>query len=167
MPGDANTLHWKGKPIPNTAENRNRADLDYTGSVMPPPEAVAGTYAHPEARGYGWMCDDNRPTLTLTSPRVGANGPLTRLLVGMHDYYTGLDRDSFRVVADFPVDGVAAGENLATRFQPKTPGVWELRLAQPIGTLPAGKITVSVNDRQGNVSRIERSFAIVTKAATR
>ena len=30
----------KGKPVANTPANRNRADLDYTGSIMPPPEAV-------------------------------------------------------------------------------------------------------------------------------
>ena len=193
-----------GRPFLALTSGSNRADLDYTGSIMPPPEAVAGTYAapdgkkikvaplsdddrltlvrwidlgcpidldhdaaHPAGRGYGWMCDDNRPTLTLTSPWAGANEPLTRLLVGMHDYYTGLDMDSFRVVADFPVDGAAAGEDLAARFKPKTLGVWELKLDKPIGTLPAGKITVSVKDRQGNVSRIERSFSIVTKGAAR
>ena len=26
---------------------------------------------NPETRGYGWMLDDNRPTLTLTYPRPG------------------------------------------------------------------------------------------------
>jgi hypothetical protein len=196
-PGDANTLHWKGKPIPNTTENRNRADLDYTGSPMPPSEAVAGTYAgadgkrikvapltaedrltlvrwidlgcpidldfdptHPGARGYGWMCDDKRPTLTLTYPQVGANEGLTRILVGMHDYYTGLDMESFRVVCDFPVDGAAAGEELAPRFKSVAQGVWELKLATPITALPRGRITVSVKDRQGNFSRIERTFAV-------
>ncbi len=63
------------------------------------------------------MLDDQRPTLTLTYPQAGANEPLTRILVGMHDYDTGLDLDSFQVVADFPIDGVAAGENLAQKFQ--------------------------------------------------
>ena len=61
------------------------------------------------------MQDDNRPTLTLTSPRPGVNAPLTRILVGMHDYDTGLDMDSFRVVADFPLDGAAPGELLAAK----------------------------------------------------
>jgi len=163
IPGDANTLHWKGKPIANTSENRNRADLDYTGSAMPPPEAVSGTYkgpdgekikvepltdedrltlvrwidlgcpidldydpAHPEQRGLGWMGDDNRPTLTLTYPRAGANGSLTRIRLGMHDYYSGLDLDTFQVAADFPVEGVLAGDNLARRFRQVMPGVWEL-----------------------------------------
>ena len=109
------------------------------------------------------MLDDQRPTLTLTYPQAGVNPPLTRLLVGMHDYYTGLDMDSFRVVADFPVDGVAAGQNLAAKFQPKSSGVWELKLSQPIARLPKGKIEVSVKDRQGNMSRIERTFSIGSK----
>ena len=197
-PGDANTLQHKGQLLPNTLANRNIADLDYTGSAMPPPNAVAGTYRgadgkavkvepltdedrltivrwidlgcpidlDPEPakrgeRGRGWMLDDNRPTLTLSYPRAGANEPLTLLLVGMHDYDTGLDMDSFRVVADFPLDGVPAGENLAGRFKPRAAGVWELALSQPLAELPRGKLTVSVKDRQGNVSRVERTFSVV------
>jgi hypothetical protein len=202
VPGDATTLHWKGKPISNTSENRNRADLDFTGSAMPPPEAVAGTYAgrggkkikvapltdedrltlvrwidlgcpidfdydpkHPESRGYGWMCDDARPTLTLTYPLAGNNTPLTRIAVGMHDYYSGLDMDSFRVVADFAVDGVPAGEDLARRFRPVGQGVWEWKLDRAVAELPRGKLTVSVKDRQGNLTCIDRTFS-VSKAAS-
>jgi hypothetical protein len=116
--------------------------------------------AHPDARGYGWTCDDNRPTLTLTEPRAGENPALTRLLVGMYDYGTGLDLDSFHVVADFAVDGVPAGQDLASRFRPKTQGVWELKLATPLTALAKGKVTVSVKDRQGNVSRIERTLSV-------
>src|SRR5439155_26546417 len=91
----------------------------FKGSIMPPPEAVkAGKVAaltdedrrtilrwidlgcpidhdfdpkQPGRRGNGWLLDDQRPTLTLTYPRAGANEPLTRLLVGMSDYDTGLD----------------------------------------------------------------------------
>ena len=103
----------------------------------------------------------NRPTLTLTYPKAGANGPLTRVLVGMHDYDTGLDMDSFQVVADFPLDGMDAGQNLASKFKAKTQGVWELTLAKPLAELPKGKLTVSVKDRQGNITRIERTFAVV------
>jgi hypothetical protein len=86
--------------------------------------------------------------------------PVRRLLVGMHDYETGLDMDSFSVVADFPVDGSAAGENLGARFKPVTRGVWELRLEKPITALSSGSLTVSVKDRQGNTSRIERNFSV-------
>ena len=103
------------------------------------------------------MLDDNRPTLTLTYPRAGANPPLTRILVGMHDY-AGLDKKSLRVVADFPIDGMAAGQNLTSSFQPLSPGVLELKLTAPL-SVAAGSITVSVRDRQGNVTRIQRSFS--------
>ncbi len=75
----------------------------------------------PLRRGQGWMLDEGRPTLTLADPQPGENAePLSLLLVGMHDYGTGLGLESFRVTADFPVDGVPAGENLAPRFQPLT-----------------------------------------------
>src|SRR5262249_57077918 len=112
--------------------------------------------AQPEKSGYGWMLDDNRPTLALTYPRPGVNPELTRILVGMHDYGTGLDQASFRVVSDSPLDGVPAGTNLADRFKPKSQGVWEWTLKQRVADLPRGKITVSGKDRQGNQTGIER-----------
>jgi hypothetical protein len=111
----------------------------------------------------GWSLDDSRPTLTLATPRIGVNGPLARLLVGMYDYGSGLDLNSFQVVADFPVDGIAAGENLAAKFQVKTDGVWEWKLATPIEDLERGKLTVSIKDKQGNLSRIERVFSVAPK----
>src|SRR5262245_6158268 len=201
VPGDPRTLQLKGQPIPDTPHNRQIADVGYTGTIMPPPEAVAGTYvspegkkikvarltdedrltlvrwidlgcpidldydpAKPEQRGYGWMLDDTRPTLTLTYPRAGSNAPLTRLLVGMHDYYTGLDMDSFLVNADFAIDGMPAGENLAKKFKPLADSRWELQLTQAITDLPKGKLTVAVKDKQGNVTRIERTFSVVPPA---
>ena len=111
------------------------------------------------------MIDDQRPTLTLTHPKAGANPPLTRLLVGMYDYYTGLDLESFSVVADFPLDGLAAGENLAKSFKSLPDSRWELTLERPIKNLPQGKLTVSIKDRQGNVSRIERTFSVAAAAS--
>jgi hypothetical protein len=204
IPGDPNSLHWKGKPVPNTPANVENADLDYNGKQMPPPEAVAGTYvgpdgkkikvagltsedkltmvrwidlgcpidldydpAHPERRGYGWMAHDNRPTLTLTYPRAGANPELNRILVGMHDYDSGLDQASFQAIADFAVNGVAAGQNLAPHFKPTAQGVWELKLTKPIVNLAKGRILVSVRDRAGNTSRIARVFSAGMTAAAR
>ncbi len=119
--------------------------------------------AKPQAKGYGWLLDDQRPTLTLTDPRTGTNAELSHILVGMHDYSTGLDMDTFRVVADFTIDGVAAGQNLAAKFRPTSAGVWELKLSQPLLHLPRGKMEVSVKDRQGNITRIERTFSVGSK----
>jgi Hydrazine synthase alpha subunit middle domain len=185
-PGDARTLKLKGEPVPNTLANRNRADLDYTGSAMPPGDAVrAGKVApltdedkltlvrwidlgcpidlsydpkNPAKPGFGWMLDDQRPTLTLTSPRAGANPPLERILIGMYDYGSGLDAASFEVIADFAVNGVPAGQNLAPKFKSIAPGVFELPLAAAL-TVESGKLAVSVKDKQGNVTRIERTFS--------
>ncbi len=188
VPGDPGTLQQRGKPVPNTPANRNRADLDFTGSRMPPAEAVkAGKVKalsdedrrtivrwidlgcpidldfdprHPDKRGFGWMLDDQRPTLTLTYPRAGANEALTRILIGMHDHDSGLDLDRFHVRADFAVDGVVAGDKLAKQFRRVSPGVWELKLAKPITRLARGKLEVAVRDRQGNTTRIERTFSV-------
>ncbi len=209
IPGDPKSLHLGGKPIPGLDYNDmqklnyyirdNVIDIDYLGSAMPPPEAVAGTYkgpdgkaikvaplsdedrrtlvrwidlgcpidldpnykpADPKAHSFGWMGDDQRPTLTLTDPTAGPNPPLTRILIGMADAYSGLDMDSFRVIADVPLDGVPVGENLAAKFKLTTAGVWEWKLTAPITELPRSKLTVSIKDRQGNISRLERTFSI-------
>jgi hypothetical protein len=161
----------------------------FAGSIMPPPEAVKeGKVApltdedrrtlvrwidlgcpvdktfdpkNPQDRGSGWLLDDQRPTLTLTHPRAGANEKLDRILVGMHDYGSGLDENSFTVMADFAIDGSKPGENLAKRFKPGAQGVCELKLATPIGVLEKGTIEVAVKDRQGNASRISRRFFVV------
>jgi hypothetical protein len=196
--GDPDSLKWKGEPVPSTPHTRKRSVVGYTGSIMPPLESVAGTYAGPDGhtikvapltdedrrtiyrwidlgcpidldydpakpheRGFGWMQDDNRPTLTLTSPRPGVNAPLTRILVGMHDYDTGLDMDSFRVVADFPLDGTPAGENIASKFKGKAPGVWELTFSRPLTKLAKGKLKVSIKDHQGNITQIERTLSVI------
>ena len=111
----------------------------------------------PEAAGFGWMLDDQRPTLALAVPRAGKNPPLERILVGAYDL-GGIVPETFRVVANFAVNGVTAGENLASRFRPLTQGVWELRLDKPM-TVTDGKLIVSIRDHQGNEARIERSIS--------
>ncbi|MBY0522851.1 MAG: hypothetical protein K2R98_05615 [Gemmataceae bacterium] len=210
--GDPKSLHIGGKPVPGVNYEDaqklqywirdNVVDIDYLGSAMPPPEAVAGTYKGADgqpikvagltdedrrtlvrwidlgcpidldpnykphdakSRSLGWMGDDQRPTLTVTAPAPGANASLPRIQIGMADAYSGLDMDSFHVTADFAVDGTAAGQNLASRFKPTSQGVWELKLPTPLGALPKGKLTVLIKDRQGNLSRVERTFSVASK----
>jgi hypothetical protein len=185
VPGNAQTLHVKGQPVANTVANRNRADLDFTGGIMPPPEAVkAGKAAplsdedkltlvrwidlgcpidldydskNPTKAGFGWMLDDQRPTLTLTTPVAGANPPLNRILIGMYDA-GGLDPASFEVIADLAVNGIPAGQSLASKFTSVGAGIWELALQSPLST-QRGKLTVSIKDKQGNLTKIERTFS--------
>jgi hypothetical protein len=183
----ARELTWRGQPV-DLGQHRARWDLDFTGSVMPPPEAVQAGKVHPlsdedrrtlvrwidlgcpidldhdsadpDRRGYGWMLDDNRPILTIASPQAGANRPLSRIVIGMHDYYTGLDETSLQVTADFPVNGMPPGENLGTHFKATSQGVWELKLDTSLKTLSRGTLHVAVKDRQGNVTILERTFSV-------
>ena len=187
VPGDPNSIQHRGEPIADSPQVRERAQVAFTGSIMPPPEAVkAGKVkplsdedrrtlvrwvdlgcpidleydpARPEARS-GWMLDDNRPTLTVTHPRAGANDEVARIVIGMHDYYTGLDLDSFRVSADVALDEIAAGENASAKFTPISPGVWEWKLSSPLAKPTHGRLTVLIKDKQGNESRIERTFSV-------
>ncbi len=184
VPGDPDSLELAGQPIPNTQANRDRSDLDFRGSQMPPPKAVEAGKVHalsdedrrtivrwidlgcpidfdydpaaPDRRGFGWACDDKRPTLTLAEPQRGASGKLNRILIGMTDYYSGLDLDSFSVTADFDVNGTPAGQNLAAQFREINEGVYELKIAPSIDLSGESSISVSVKDRQGNVARIDR-----------
>ncbi|WP_157369758.1 hypothetical protein [Zavarzinella formosa] len=86
---------------------------------------------------------------------------MSRIVIGTHDYLTGLEPDSLTVTADFSLDGIPAGENLAKKFKEKSQGVLEYVLEKPVVDLPKGKVTVSVRDRQGNVSSIERTIKVV------
>jgi hypothetical protein len=182
-PGDRENLTQKGQKV-DLQKNRHRWDLDFVGSPMPPPDAVkAGKVAplsdedrrmivrwidlgcpidldHDAKTNYGWMLDDQRPTLTVTYPQPGKNAELSRILIGMHDYGSGLNEKSLRVTADFAIDGVAAGENLAPKFVLKSQGVWEMNLTGPIGKLDRSTLTVSVADKQGNVTRIVRTISV-------
>ena len=115
----------------------------------------------PEARGNGWLLDDQRPTLTLTYPQPGENErPLSRILIGAYDYDSGLDVESLSVIADFEVNGVPSDQNLADRFERKTDWTWELVLDKPLLDFPSGRLTVSIKDRQGNINQINRTFHI-------
>ncbi len=64
-PGNALTLQLKGQPVPNTPANRNRADLDFTSSVMPPSAAIMGSYLGPDGKPVkvAPLTDENRRTL--------------------------------------------------------------------------------------------------------
>jgi hypothetical protein len=59
------------------------------------------------------------------------------------------------------LDGIQPGENLSAKFKTLPDHRWELTLAKPLTELPRGKLNVSIKDRQGNVTRIERTFSVV------
>ncbi|HZZ79017.1 MAG TPA: hypothetical protein VFE62_10890 [Gemmataceae bacterium] len=160
---------------------RRMYDVDYNGHTMPPADAVAGKAKGPDGQlvkvaplsdddkltlarwidigcpidrdaKIGWLLDEGRPTLTLTAhPDC--------ILIGMHDYGTGIDATSFKVTADVAINGVKAGDNLASAFKSIAPGIMEMRPA----ALPKAVLHVEVRDRQGNISRLERSITAPAK----
>jgi hypothetical protein len=194
-PGRGDLVHH-GQSL-DVQKNKARQDVDFTGNIMPPAEAVAGTFvaangtnikvppltdkdrrtivrwidlgcpidhdynpAKPEECGYGWQLDDSRPVLTLTSPIAGPNAKIDRIVIGMHDFGSGLEMSSFAVTATFPIDGVSGGENLASRFKSVAQGVREWKLSKPVPTGTSGQLAVTVKDKQGNETRIERSVRV-------
>jgi hypothetical protein len=165
---------------------RDEADLDFTGTQMPPPDSGVPRLSEDEKMMFarwvdlgcpasssieggaerGWHLDDLRPTLALSLPRAGLNsGPLSAIRIGAFDYYSGLRPGSLSVRADFPVNGRPAGSELGPLFEEKGDHIWILELSPPLRDLPAGKLTVSIADRQGNVARIERTFRVRAPAA--
>ncbi len=84
----------------------------------------------------------------------------------MHDYDTGLDMKSFRVTADFAIDGVKAGDNLAAKFKTTSQGVWEHRLDAAVdGNCRRGVLTVSSARPPGERdARIVRTISSGTKS---
>lgn len=173
VPGNAATLP--------SGTNANDADLDYTGTIMPPPasgvpvltENEKMTFARwidlgcqidsadPQQKTMGLFADDVKPVLTVSAPRSGASTvPLSQLRLGLYDNYSGLDRQSLSVMANFTVNGKPAGSELAGDFRETGNSVWALNLIAPIASLAAGKLNVRVKDLAGNASVVERTFSV-------
>ena len=174
-PGDAGTLPAGASP--------NEADLDFVGTIMPPPGSGAPPLTDDEkmtiARwidlgcpidtgsatghdGYGWFLDDLRPTLTVSSPRRSVNtDPIDTIRFGMVDNASGLDLASLRVEAGFTVAGRPPGTDLGDLASGVADGVWEIALGTPLSVPSPTTVTVSVADQQGNVTTVERSFSTV------
>jgi hypothetical protein len=185
-PDDAPLYSSGGKPL-----------KPFKLTMMPPPEAIEGTYEDPAGKKMKveplsdedrrtlvrWIdlgcsidlrfdpvrtdpesspfADRTLPTLTVARPRAGFNRePLSRIVIGMADAASGLDRSSFSVIADFEIDGAEPGRELASKFRQSSPGVWEMRPAQAKRSLTRGKLSVQVADNDRNVTRVERTFSI-------
>jgi len=165
--------------------DRNAADLDYTGTEMPPAgsgvppltedEKITfarwvdlgcpintGELTSAQDGALGWFLDENRPTLAVSSPRPNINaGPFTEIRIGLADAYTGVNGGTLSVKADFPVNGRAAGAELSDLAASAAPGVFTIALSPPIPTLGDGHVFASVADQQGNVTKMDVRFSIV------
>jgi hypothetical protein len=50
IPGDPRSLRYRGKRAADTPHHRELSQVAYTGSIMPPPMAVEGSYVDPDGR---------------------------------------------------------------------------------------------------------------------
>lgn len=182
-PGAGDLVH-KGETL-DLQRHRAAFDIDYVGSQMPPAAAVEQGLVEPltdadrrmitrwidlgcpidrpdqhDTPGYGWFLDDNRPILSVSEPQPGRQAEVSRILIGMHDYLSGLDFGSISITADVPLGSHAAGENLAREFTRQSHGVYAWTLDEPITSLETATLTVSVRDQQGNTTVIRRTFSV-------
>jgi hypothetical protein len=122
----------------------------------------------PGWKDYGWFLDELRPTLTLSLPRAGTQAqPLTLIRIGAYDYYSGLDVQSLSVKANFDLNGTRAGTELAPLFAQTGDHIWTLPVNPAITNLRRGELTVSIKDKQGNITKIVRSFSVQEQQAQR
>jgi hypothetical protein len=167
-----------------TGADVNEADLDFTGTIMPPPGSSVPPLSEDEkmlfARwidlgcpidwdesAYGWFLDDLRPALDVSLPRPGPNtGPLTMFRLGAADAHSGVDWSTLRVTASFPVNGRAAGAQLADLAGMSGDGIRTLTLSPAIAALADGTVNVEVADVQGNITRVARQFSVQGAAGT-
>ena len=114
------------------------------------------------AKGSGILLDDLRPTLTLQSPPRHQIGHVNAIIFGAIDTETGINESSISVVANWEINGIAAGMELSNLFSVAN-NIWTLRLSEP--KADAGRVTVSVSDWQGNVSTTVRDFVVESTLA--
>ena len=169
VPGDPSTLPAGADP--------NAADLDYTGAMMPPPGSPVAPLTADERLtfvrwidlgcpidtgdpDYGWFLDDLKPTVAVSLPRPHANSPLTEIRFGLADANSGIDLSTLHVSADFAVNGRAAGAELSDLAQDAGEDIWTIALSPPLADGFNRHVYVSVEDVQGNVTRVARAFFI-------
>lgn len=173
VPGEVATLPPGADP--------SVADLDYSGTAMPPPGSPATPLSDEEkllfvrwidlgapvdtgsgdALALGWLLDEVRPTLTVSAPRAGVNaGPLTELRFGFADAYSGIDDSSLDVRADIAINGRPAGSQLADLAENLGDGRHRITLTPPLATLARAVLNVGIADQQGNRESLRRVFSI-------
>ena len=166
--GNASTLPQGANP--------NFADIDFTGSMMPPPSSGQSLTADEKLMfvrwidlgaplnegAFGWFLDDLKPTLALSLPAPGYNpGTVDTLRFGLADANSGIDFSSLSISADFPAGGRAAGAELADLAVSLGDDIWEIDLQTSLGPTAEAHVFAEVKDLQGNVTRIDRRINTV------
>ncbi len=179
IPGDPSSL-----PL---GADINAADLDFTGTIMPPPGGGVpalsvdqkitiarwvdvgcpiNTGLGPDG-AFGWFLDDLRPTLTVSLPRPGNNPlPVTQIAFGVADAYSGVDLASLSVKADIPLAGRPAGAELADLAQAAGEGMYIIPLSPPLENILNAHLFFETADQQGNITRVAVEFTVAAVGST-
>ncbi len=168
--------------LPGGSANVNVADLDYTGTTMPPPGSGATALSADEkmtfarwidlgcpvdtsfgtaAGAFGWMQHDLRPTLEVSLPRPGMNdSAVNRIRVGVADAYIGIASGTLSITSIVAINGRAPGAQLADLAVPVDDGVYVISVSPPVTAARNAHVYASVRDVQGNVTRVDRSYSV-------
>ncbi len=174
IPGDASSLPPGVDP--------SAADLDFTGTIMPPPGSGVPPLSDDEkmtivrwidlgapidlssahgSPGYGWFLDEVRPTVAVALPKRGFDTTqLREIRFGLSDANTGIDSATLSVKADFEIEGRPAGAELADLARPAGDGIWTLPVRPARMGIYGRHVVVQVADRQGNVTKVDRKFSV-------
>lgn len=168
VPGNAATLP--------AGADANEADLDFSGSAMPPPPMQPltedeklmfvrwidlGAAIDTGNPAYGFLLDDLKPTLTVSSPRPGLNATaIEALRFAAADNHSGLALGTLSVRADFAVNGRAANSELADLASALGDGRYVIALSTPISSASDRHLRVEIRDVQGNVTRVNQAFSV-------
>lgn len=173
VPGDVNTLPAGANP--------NDSDLDFRGTMMPPPGSGAQPLTIDEkmmfARwidlgapidtaelrgnpGMGWFLDDQRPTLHVSSPRPNQNQQApTHIRFSFADANSGINPQTLSVQASFPVQGRPANTELSDLAVHLGGTRYEIAINENFQDgLDNEHVRIEIADMQGNITRVDRRF---------
>jgi hypothetical protein len=182
--GDHPTETTLGDPstIVPPGSNRNDADIDYTGTIMPPVGSGVQALTIDEKMTFarwidlgcpinfgvesghgnlGWFLDDMRPSLNINQPRPGQNSSVIgEIRFGTADAYTGIDPASLSITSDISIAGRPPGAELFDLAQNVAPGVYSIQVSPPLTQAQNAHIHVESADQEGNISRVNQEFSV-------
>jgi hypothetical protein len=90
---------------------------------------------------------------------------VSQIRFGLADAYTGVDLSTLSVTASIPVEGRAAGAELADLVQPDGEGIYAINLTAPLQEVGGVHLYVEVADFQGNTTRVDLKFSTLSARA--
>ena len=172
VPGDPTTFP--------AGANTDEADLDFVGTIMPPPGASAGPLSYEEKLTItrwidtgtpvhqsavpnferGFFTDDLRPVLYASpSTEDAKQAPITEVAIAAYDLESGLASGTLVLSFDVDLAGTPAGTNLAAGLDPAADGRITIALPEPLDAfLARATMTVRIQDLAGHTATIERTF---------